>query len=211
MSVLVVKSNWLSPGLEGLIRAEESLLEELTLESLERHDSYLFTGIDQGVEYDEASAFLSYVFEQDKPLLAFGEGLILAAMHLGLPVFKLHKPLTGWETVYGQRYKARLTSKGKSDPLFKGVPPRFQVYHSTQRNLSVPREFMARVEVLATGLITRYEALRLGSKQYGFLGHLSMPPVGLPERDAEAYKENAELILNNFLALVEQPVAEQTF
>src|SRR5438445_13596982 len=114
---------------------------------------------------DQQKVLLRQVVTQDIPYLGICLGGQLLASAMGAPVTRHHTTEIGF-------FEVQLTSEGKRDPLFHGLPGYQQVIHWHEDIFDLPRGAVR----LATSETTSNQAFRVGHRAYGLQYHIEVTP-----------------------------------
>jgi len=159
------------------------LWEDHKLPDLSKYSRLLVMGGPQSV-YDPLQQYPSRDFEVEsvrtftqmqKPVLGICLGSQLAAYAFGGNVYS--------NTINGKRfketgfYKMQLTEQGKSDPLFKGFPKEFDVFHWHGDVFDLPKG----ATLLATSGNVPNQGFVYGNSTYGILFHVEVMPQMVEE------------------------------
>jgi len=109
--------------------------------------------------------FIKEIIHQEIPYLGICLGSQLLAKASGARVTKAPVEEIGW-------YKVQLTPQGKADPLFQGLPERFEVFQWHGDTFEIPEGGVH----LAESPICTNQAFRYGSNIYGLQFHIEVTP-----------------------------------
>jgi GMP synthase (glutamine-hydrolysing) len=128
----------------------------------------------------DEDAFLRGLVAGDVPVLCVCLGGQLLAKALGASVRRMPSPQIGWHEI-------RLTSAAKDDPVFAGLPARFDSFqwHSYAFDLPPGAALLARDERC-------YQAFRVGATAWGLQFHAEVTPAVLRSWIESAERESAD-------------------
>lgn len=142
----------------------------------------------------ELAEVVQVVVGQDLPFLGLCYGVGVLGQHLGGVVDRTYGEPVG-------RIDVEVTPAGREDPLFAGLPERFEAFGGHKEALTVVPEA---VTVLATSPVCPVQAFRVGAHVYATQFHPELDSQGLctridayrdfgyfPPEDAEALKAQA--------------------
>lgn len=109
--------------------------------------------------------FLKKAIREEVPILGICLGAQLLAKACGARVRKAPASEIGW-------YKVGLTEKGRSDPLFEGMPGELQVFQWHEDTFGIPK---GAVHLAESGACPN-QAFRFGRNAYGLQFHLEVSP-----------------------------------
>lgn len=113
--------------------------------------------------------------QAQKPVLGICLGSQLVAYAFGGNVYP--NMVNGKQLKETGFYKMQLTEQGKSDPLFRGFPEEFDVFHWHGDVFDLPSE----TSLLATSEIVPNQAFVYGNSTYGVLFHVEVTPQMVEE------------------------------
>ena len=94
-------------------------------------------------------------------------------------------------------FEVTLTAEGRKDPLFRGVAPRFNLFHLHGETVQLKGE----MALLGMGKYCENQMVRVGENAYGIQGHLELTREMLEEwmkLDPDLKKRNAALLRQDF-------------
>lgn len=113
--------------------------------------------------FAQEKAFLRQVVAQDIPFLGICLGGQLLAAALGAGVKRHTHSEFGF-------YDLQITTEGRDDPLFAGLPDYHRVFHWHDDTFDLPTG----AALLATSADTRNQAFRYGNRAYGLQYHIEL-------------------------------------
>ena len=118
----------------------------------------------------EENKFIQKVLKNKIPYLGVCLGSQLLAKAVGTKVVKSPVKEVGW-------FNVDLRKEAKNDPLFKDVPPKFDVYHWHEDMFEIPQDGV----FLATGDGCPHQAFRIGKNAYGIQFHIEITDRSIKE------------------------------
>lgn len=132
-----------------------------------------------------------------------------------------------YEEPLGKFYSVEVTAEGKVDPLFKGLPDSFPLFHLHGETVELPDTMNPKATLIATADVVPNQIVKVGESAYGTQGHFELTPAILQEllqvdpdlaalgekgreqvwKDflelKDTYTQTARRIYNNFLDSIE--------
>ncbi len=118
-------------------------------------------------------ALIGKALDAGVPYLGICLGLQLLVKARGGSVVKCRRQEVGFREPDGEPFMVELTSEGKRDELFRGMPDRLRVLQLHGETV----QLTGKMTLLATGCDCTNQAVRIGSNAWGLQCHVEMTPA----------------------------------
>ncbi|RMG68054.1 MAG: type 1 glutamine amidotransferase [Calditrichaeota bacterium] len=115
-------------------------------------------------------AFIGQVLDHNLPYLGICLGLQLMVRAAGGLVVPCPSKEVGFRDADGELFEVTLTETGRKDPLLRGLPDNFPIFHLHGETVQLTPE----MHLLGTGKQCRHQIVKVGSVAYGIQGHLEL-------------------------------------
>ena len=127
----------------------------------------------------EENKFIKQILKDEVPYLGICLGSQLLSKAAGSTVGKSPAKEVGF-------FYVDLNKNGMSDPLFKGIDRKFDVYHWHEDMFEIPKNG----KLLASSPNCPHQAMRVGKNAYGLQFHVEITDKTIKEWTAEYFKAN---------------------
>jgi GMP synthase-like glutamine amidotransferase len=114
------------------------------------------------------------------PYLGVCLGMQTLVKAAGGAVIKSPRKEVGFRVSYGQplgeTFSVTITSEGKTDPFFNGLPDTFPLFHLHGESVALLPSMKPTATLIATAAVVPMQIIRIGKNAYGTQGHFELTP-----------------------------------